>query len=185
MKELNFACLCFFHCPSWVVAVVRLAIFSISALHGWLLFCLWKSFLSPLLTGDCCSSVCRRWTGGRRMKWGLLLLWTPFSPLSTLLRSSSSPLSSPDEVRPKRSKVAQNGQSTCYRSFGTMLGPVGPFCTYSGKTWYFTQKHFGHPQLFRVSLVVDNGVIVSSLMSKNCAGKCLLQCNHNLDSEAY
>ena len=42
-----------------------------------------------------------------------------------------------------------------------------PFRTYSGKNWYFTQKHFGQPQLFSVSLVVDFGVIVSSLMSKN------------------
>ena len=72
--------LCFWLNLLSMLFTVDLEIFSISALKGWLLLILWQSFPSPLLTGDCCSSVCRRWTGGRRMKWGLLLLWTPFSP---------------------------------------------------------------------------------------------------------
>ena len=44
----------------------------------------------------------------------------------------------------QRSKVVQRGQNGQHKSFwtfGTLLGPSGPFWTISNKNWYFAPKH--------------------------------------------
>ena len=42
---------------------------------------------------------------------------------------------------PKGPKRDQNGQPKSFWTFGTLLGPSGPFWTISNKNWYFALKH--------------------------------------------
>ena len=42
---------------------------------------------------------------------------------------------------PQCSKRDQNGQPKSFWTFGTLLGPSGPFWTISNKNWYFAPKH--------------------------------------------
>ena len=55
----------------------------------------------------------------------------------------------------------QNGRPNCCWSFGTLLGPFGPFWTISNKNWFFAPKHI------RQTLLCSIGAKNSKLC--NCA----------------
>ena len=76
------------------------------------------------------SGVDRSWLG-MAQKWSILdQKWPNMAGLSTL------------QSGPKGPKRDQNGQPKSFWTFGTLLGPSGPFWTISNKNWYFAPKHF-------------------------------------------
>ena len=63
-------------------------------------------------------------------KWSILdQKWPNMAGLSTL------------QSGPKGPKRDQNGQPKCFRPFGTLLGPSGPFWTISNKKLFFAPRH--------------------------------------------
>ena len=75
------------------------------------------------------SGVDRSWLG-MAQKWSILdQKWPNMAGLSTL------------QSGPKGPKRDQNGQPKSFWTFGTLLGPSGPFWTISNKNWYFALKH--------------------------------------------
>ena len=75
------------------------------------------------------SGVDRSWLG-MAQKWSILdQKWPNMAGLSTL------------QSGPKGPKRDQNGQPKSFWTFGTLLGPSGPFWTISNKNWYFAPKH--------------------------------------------
>ena len=71
------------------------------------------------------SGVDRSWLG-MAQKWSILdQKWPNMAGLSTL------------QSGPKGPKRDQNGQPKSFWTFGTLLGPSGPFWTISNKNWYF------------------------------------------------
>ena len=80
----------------------------------WAFFLLWGR---PFMTGD-------------GPKWSILdQKWPNMAGLSTL------------QSGPKEPKRDQNGQPKSFWTFGTLLGPSGPFWIISNKNWYFAPKH--------------------------------------------
>ena len=89
--------------------------------------------------------VHRSWLG-MAQKWSILdQKWPNMAGLSTF------------QSGPKGSKRDQNGQPKCFWSFGTLLGPSGPFWTISNKNWFFAPKHL------RQTLLCQFGARISFL----------------------
>ena len=75
------------------------------------------------------SGVDRSWLG-MAQRWSILdRKWQNMAGLSML------------QSGPKGPKRDQNGQPKSFWTFGTLLGPSGPFWTISNKNWYFAPKH--------------------------------------------
>ena len=75
------------------------------------------------------SGVDRSWLG-MAQRWSILdRKWQNMAGLSML------------QSGPKGPNRDQNGQSKSFWTFGTLLGPSGPFWTISNKNWYFAPKH--------------------------------------------
>ena len=99
------------------------------SIRVWQLFLVWPTAWQSVMSLFFYSGVDHSWLGMAQKRSILDQKWPNMAGLSTL------------QSGPKGPKRDQNGQPKSFWTFGTLLGPSGPFWTISNKNWYFAPKH--------------------------------------------